>query len=387
MKRTMKWTLASSACLWLAAGCGAAGNGDGQGVEVRPVEPGPGVLDPARPPADPDAPGVGPNGPDFNVGDDGEAPTQGCQQAQRDFVPNIPTVYLLVDRSATMFDSISDNISAWSALRGGALEVMRELEGNVRFGFAAFSGASLGVVGGVPQCELQVPAVAPALNNYAAISQLYEPMAQPQSSKDTPTVLALAEVARQLREDTQTQGDKYILFVTDGEPDYCDDGNPVCPPDSVVGLLQSLAAPLDATGAPQAPIQTLVFGITSPTATIREDILQAFANAGAGVPTLPAAQNANDALNPNFIYDQCSGVPGWANDFAATGKPAARGQTIGTYVADPTLAGSAPVFRPDPTNQAALTAQLRTALASVKSCTFDLGEDGVEVDLTRRRRR
>jgi hypothetical protein len=41
------------------------------------------------------------------------------------------------------------------------------------------------------------------------------------------------------------------------------------------------------------------------------------------------------------------------------------------------------VYRPDPSDQAALTAQIRAALAGVKSCTFDLGEDGVQVDLTR----
>lgn len=379
----MKRCLASSVCLWLAWGCGAAGS-DGQGVEVRQNEPGPGTLPPpSAVPVDPTAPGIGPTGPDFNIdGDEGGLTPQGCQQAERSFEPNIPTVYLLVDRSATMFDPIIGDVSAWSALRGGALEVMRELEGNVRFGFAAFSGASLGLVGGVPQCELEVPSVPPTLNNYQAISALYEPMAQPQT-KDTPTVLALAEVAQQLRADTETQGDKYILFVTDGEPDYCDDGNPVCPPDSVVGLLQNLAAGVDATGAVQTPIQTLVFGVSSPTATIRAEVLQAFANAGAGLPVAPAVQNANQAADPNYIYDQCNGVPGWAADFGATGKPAVRGQTIGTYVPDPALAGAAPVFRPDPTDQAALTDQLRAALASVKSCSFDLGEDGVQVDLTR----
>jgi hypothetical protein len=353
-------------------------------VEVRQNEPGPGVLSPPPGnPGDPTTPGVGPTGPDFNVEDGDENLTpQGCQQAERSFVPNIPTVYLLVDRSATMFDPIIDNVSAWSALRGGALEVMRELQGNVRFGFAAFSGASLGVTAGVPQCQLEVPSVPPTLNNYQAISSLYEPMAQPQT-KDTPTVLALAEVAQQLKDDTEAQGDKYILFITDGEPDYCDDGNPVCPPDSVVGLLQNLAAGVDASGAPQPPIQTLVFGVSSPTASIRAEVLQAFANAGAGLPVAPAVQNANQAADPNYIYDQCNGVPGWAADFATTGKPAARGQTIGTYVPDATLAGDAPVFRPDPTDQAALTGQLRAALASVKSCSFDLGEDGVQVDLTR----
>ena len=385
MKRAF---LASSIGLWLGAGCGAAG-GDNGSVAVRPNDPAPSNTDPGQLvtiPNDPSAPTTGTGGPNFNVGDEADEgiTPQGCQQAQRSFEPNIPTVYLLVDRSGTMFDPILDNVSAWGALRTGVLDVMRELEGSVRFGFAAFSGATAAAVGGVPQCLLDVPSVPPALNNFSAISTLYAPLERPAdvNSKETPTLLALAEVATQLRAVTDV-GDKYILFVTDGEPDYCDNGNPICPPDSVVGLLQRLSASVDATGAPQEPIKTLVFGVSSPTATIRADVLQAFANAGAALPVLPPAQNANQAPDPNNIYDQCQGVAGWRADFATTGKPDVRGEAIGDYVLDATLAGTAPVFRPDPTDQAALTDELRAALAGVKSCSFDLSGDGVEVDLTR----
>jgi hypothetical protein len=383
----MKWTtLASLTGVWLGLGCGAAGD-DGQGVEVRPNTGGPsnsGGSGGSLPSVDPATPASGATGPDFNVGDEPSEAAPGCQQAERTFVPNTPTVYMLVDRSGTMFDPIVDNVSAWSALRGGVLDVMRELEGSVRFGFAAFSGANGGVVGGVQQCQLDVPSVVPQLNNYSAISQLYQPLEKPTntSNKETPTVLALQEVATQLNAVTDP-GDKYIVFVTDGEPDYCNDSNALCPPDSVVGLLQNLAAGIGPGGVAQVPIHTLVFGISSPTASVRQDVLQAFANAGAGLPVEMASSNPNQAPDPNSIYDQCAQEPGWAVDFAATGKPAARGQTIGTYVLDPTGAGAAPVYRPDPTDQAALTDQIRAALAGVKSCTFDLGEDGVEVDLTR----
>ena len=386
-KRTTTWTRLASVGFGLCAACGAAGD-DGGAVAVRPDAPrgGGSSEDTPAPSGPPAAPPTNVGGPTFNV----DAPSQdgvtpmGCQQAERRFEPNIPSVYLVVDRSGTMFDPIVNNVSAWSALRGGVLQVMRELESNVSFGFAAFSGAALPAVNGALQCNLEVPSVPPALNNYASIAALYEPLERPASpeQRETPTVLALAEIAEQLKADPGT-GDKYILFVTDGEPDYCDNGNPICPPDSVVGLLQELASGVDASGVAQPPIKTLVFGITSPTASIREDVLQAFANAGAGLPVLGLSQNANQAPDPNFVYDQCSGVPGWAADFATTGKPAMRGQTIGEYVYDATLAGNAAVYRPDPTDQAALTDQIRTALAAVKSCTFDLGEDGVQVDLAR----
>ena len=386
MKRAF---VASSIGVWLCVGCGAAGGDDSGPVSVRQNQPPPDSAGPGQVPdtsTDPGAPTTGVGGPTFVDEDTDEGVQQAvCQTAKRDFVPNIPTVYLLVDRSGTMFDPILDNISAWTALRTGVLDVIRELEGNVRFGFAAFSGATAAAVGGVPQCELDVPSVAPTLNNFQNISQLYAPLERPTdpNQKETPTVLALAEVAAQLRADTSTVGDKYILFVTDGEPDYCDNGNPICPPDSVVGLLQRLSASVDATGAPQTPIKTLVFGVSSPSASIRADVLQAFANAGAALPVLPPSQNANQAPDPNNIYDQCQGVAGWRADFTTTGKADVRGASIGEYVMDPALAGNAPVFRPDPTDQAALTDQLREALAGVKSCTFDLSGDGVKVDLSR----
>ena len=37
-------------------------------------------------------------------------------------------------------------------------------------------------------------------------------------------------------------GDKFVLFVTDGQPDYCDDANALCAPDSVIAGLQKLKA-------------------------------------------------------------------------------------------------------------------------------------------------
>src|SRR5262249_32176893 len=157
-----------------------------------------------------------------------------------------------------------------------------------------------------------------------------------------------------------SDGEKYVLFVTDGEPDYCDDGNALCPPDSVVGALQNMAAGIGPNGTQVAPIKTLMFGIISANPQILPSTLQAFANAGAGLPVAPPERQGQTTYDPNAIYDQCSGQVGWAADFAATGKPKMRGETIGTYVTDTTLAGTAPVYRPDPTDQAALTDQIRS---------------------------
>lgn len=384
LKPSLRSVVGVNLCL-LIASCSAGGEEQG----LLPVRPGEATAGAGNIPSGgggqgtPGSPG---GGPDFDLDDDDAVTPMGCQQAQREFIPKIPAVFVLVDRSGTMFDPIpSENgqtVTPWGSLRVGVLDVMRELEGAVSFGFGAFSGQNLGA----PECRLDAPGVPPQLDNYDAIASLYEPLERPTDAqnKETPTTLALVNAATQLRE-TVTDGDRYILFVTDGEPDYCDDGNNLCPPDSVVGLLQDLAAGVDRDGTTHPPIQTLVFGISSPSANIQQSALQNFANAGAGQPVAYFTANANPA-DPNYLdptYDQCAGVPGWSTDFATTGKTAARGVTIGTYVADPTAAGTAPVFRPDPLDQAALTEQIRTALAGVKSCTFDLGEDGVQVDLSR----
>jgi hypothetical protein len=381
LKPSSRSVIGVNLCLMIAA-CSAGGEEQGL-LPVRPGETAGAGNTPAGTGGQ-GVPSAGGGGPDFDLDDDDAVTSMGCQQAKREFIPKIPAVFVLVDRSGSMFDPIpvagGQPVTPWSSLRVGVLDVMRELEAEVSFGFGAFSGKNLGP----PECGFDAPGVPPNLENYEAIASLYEPLEKPTDSKETPTTLALANAAKQLRE-TVTDGDRYILFVTDGEPDYCDDGNSLCPPDSVVGLLQNLAAGIDRAGNSFPPIRTLVFGISSPNANIQQSALQNFANAGAGLPVAFFTPSPNPA-DPNYFdptYDQCAGVMGWSSDFATTGKTAARGQTIGTYVTDPTVAGTAPVFRPDPLDQAALTEQIRTALAGVKSCTFDLGEDGVKVDLSR----
>jgi hypothetical protein len=310
----------------------------------------------------------GVEGPDFSSFDPGGPiePAGGCQQAARTFVPQIPTVFILVDRSGSMFDENppGSGLNAWGSLRRGVLQVVTELQAVVRFGFGAFSGQGA-------TCP-DMPSTSLGLDNAPAIALLYDSLER-SNFKDTPTMLALSAVADRLWSDP-TPGAKYVLFVTDGEPDYCDDGNPLCPPDSVVGRLQKMALGVDARGVQNEPIQTLVFGIDSPLSTISPEVLSAFANAGAGQPV--AALGATTT----GIYDQCNGVPGWSADFATTGKTAVRGASIGDYAA---AGGNATVYRPDPNDQAELITQIRAALAGVKSCAFDLGGDGVQVDVSR----
>jgi len=386
--------------------CGASG--EGKTTTVAPARSGGGaaaagsgapVLSGSSTPGN----GQAPSGPPSILGDGtglngldlGEpVAAMGCQQATRSFVPKTPTVFVLVDRSSSMFDTNAQGTNAWAPLRSGVLQVISELQSEVYFGFSAFSGDGSGLGGSnasgtgalsmgpenhCPDMTIQRP----ALDNQTAIASLYNSLDR-SPYKNTPTAAALQRAADTLWGDG-IEGDKYILFVTDGEPDYCDDGNALCPPDSVVGKLQKLALGLDSDGTQRASIHTLVFGVNSPLTTISPEVLQAFANAGAGLPVAPVRPNPNQAYDPNAIYDQCNGVQGWKADFTATGKPAARGQTVADYIdpADPlAVAGKATVYRPDPNDQQALVGQIRAALAGVKSCSFDLSGD-VKVDLAR----
>ena len=73
----------------------------------------------------------------------------------------------------------------------------------------------------------------------------------------------------------------------------------------------------------------------------------------------------------------------WKTDLTASGHPTTRGPTavVGTYA---TTAGPTKPFKPNASDQSMLLTQLSTALAGVKSCTFDLtatGGTSIKVDL------
>jgi hypothetical protein len=299
----------------------------------------------------------------------GAAGARACMQGQYSFVPKTPTVFLLVDQSGSMFgcrtsggalsttakECANRADTSWYPLRDGVLEVVQQLATEVRFGFGAFTGEV-----GDAMCPQMAP-VGPALDNYQAIATRYNALVAPRKG-ETPTRNALASVGALLAAD-QAPGEKFILFVTDGQPDYCDDGNELCPPDSVVGELQTLS---------KAGIKTLVFGISSPLTTISDAVLAGFANAGAGQSV------ARLVPDINAVFDQCAGVPAWAADFATTGKQMMRGHTIGDY--NPAGGGTATVYKPDITNKQALVGAISAALSGVKSCVFDLSNlDGKKI--------
>jgi len=278
----------------------------------------------------------------------------------------VPTVFVLVDRSGSMFSCVGSSVTdacadpgntAWAVFRGGVLDVVQRLQGVVRFGFGAFTGNKA-----TAACPI-FDQVATGLDNYTAISTLYSSLGALAlgMKAETPVGAALDRVKTALASDT-TPGPKYILFVTDGQPDFCDDGDSTCPIDSVIGHLQGLKA---------GGITTLIFGVQSGiVSNVPVSVLQDFANAGSGQPV--------QALTTPVEYtaDQCQSITAWKNEQTAQGKSGR--VPLGTYASS---GGNATVYKPDPADQSALTDLLASTIAGVKTCTFDLA-NGLSVDLT-----
>lgn len=277
----------------------------------------------------------------------------GCQQKELKFTPKTPTVFVLVDRSGSMFSGANP---PWVPLRTGALQVIQELQADVVFGWGAFTGQA------GKTCP-DFTSVPPAANNYDAINAVYGPLGQPMYKAETPVGQALPLVEQALAQ-SPADGDKYILFVTDGEPDFCDDGDSNCPLDDVVYRLQDLNS---------KGIQTIIFGLQN--SSVPPETLQAFANAGVGQPVAVPFSNGTTTQTAQDVYYACQGVAPWKAEATAAGKTGM--DVLGTYAA---TGGTAKFYQPDPTDQDALTTQLRAVLSGVKSCSFDLSD--FTIDLT-----
>jgi len=321
-----------------------------------------------------------------------------CQTADFKFVPQIPTVYLLVSRSGSMFHCLNSTTTessgnpicintttnavdmtntAWYVLKAAIEQVLPQLDSQVRFGFSTIYGTNPAGGGMCPsQQGTLTDNVPPALNNAAAIATLYDGLLFPPNSTqvgmkfESPVSMSVGNVTTALTADTDP-GNKYILLITNGMPDYCDDSNILCPPDSVVWKLQTAQA---------AGIKTIVFGIQSTLFSLAPGVLQAYANAGAGEPTIAPVNTGGSA---NDFYDQCDGIAGWAGDLKAKGTTPMRGDTLGTYSA--TMGPTVP-YTPNAADQTMLVNQLSAAISGVKSCSFDLSDVGgksIKVDTTK----
>ncbi len=326
----------------------------------------------------------------FNTGGDvgigGAAPNPdaaACQQMEIPFKQTNPTVYLLVDRSGSMFHCLTgatgDAVcsdptnTSWTHLKTAIEQVLPTLDSQVRFGFTTVWGTNPMGGGMCPSLQgMLTDNVSPALNNAAAIKTKYDSLAFPPNSTqmgvkfESPASESLDNVTKALMADTTT-GSKYIIFITDGQPDYCDDSNSLCAPDSVIWKLQE---------AYTAGIKTIVMGIQTSLFDLAPGVLQSWANAGAGEPTIPPVKTGGTTFD---FYDQCGQniVTGWSADLTASGQTAMRGDTLGMYS---TTSGPTMPYQPNAADTTALTTALTSALSGVRSCTFDLSSFQIYTD-------
>jgi hypothetical protein len=293
-----------------------------------------------------------------------------CQQKDITFTPTNPTVFVLVDRSGSEFDSGCPNVTTgtYFTLRTAVETVVSQLQAQVRFGLGVFVGDhSTGT------CALDWDTVPIALNNSDAVAAKYNSLGQVGMASggnckaDTPAVEAIPMVKSILQADTAASGAKYVLFATDGQTDFCDDGDPDCPADAITYQIQDLYA---------AGFGTLVLGLPTDVGggtAFNTGVLQNLANAGTGQGTTLPTQNGTTTQMQ--LYYACSGQgtaagsDSWTSLYTAAGHTAAQLTSIATY----STAGTAQVFSPTSTSTSDLVTQLSAAINSIpRSCTFDL---------------
>ena len=139
--------------------------------------------------------------------------------------------------------------------------MLTQLETQVRFGYTTVFGTNPSGGGScaVATAGTLTDNVAPELGNAGKIKTTYDNLAWPllaESSKpgkkfESPASYAITAATKALMNFTKP-GDKYIIFITDGQEDYCDDALEICASDSTVGALQAAFA---------ANIRTIVFGL------------------------------------------------------------------------------------------------------------------------------
>src|SRR6478609_8097478 len=271
MKRPAPWrsSLACSLLSFAAFGLTAGGCGAPAPTE-QPDTTATTDIDPTTsdPTTEPDPTTTGDNGttdidgvPDTTATSDEPEETTGplgvdgefCNDFELEFLPNTPTVFILVDQSSSMFETINVNgtqTNLWDPMKAGVLEVVEALQSDVRFGFATYTGTQTMCTG----IQTSTPI---AENNFDVIKAAYDGQKDImvpndfQTKGETPTPAALLEVTNLLLADP-SPGERFIFLVSDGEPDFCEDNLGDCAVDATIAALQY---------AYSQGIKSFVFGI------------------------------------------------------------------------------------------------------------------------------
>jgi len=259
----------------------------------------------------------------------------------------VPTVQVLVDTSGSMFqprEQLWDPL--YKALTDPTNGVIAMLQDKVRFGFTSYTATSSATCPTLINTD-------PKLKNFDTIKTAYTDVgtkAALNPNGDTPTGASIAAVTKNLLAFMpDPPGPKFILLVTDGDPDTCTVNNPNCGQDESIKAIQDAYA---------AGIATFVIGIgdiatkLDPTMRTGTQHLQDIANAGSGKPVAPNTTN--------YGYSACIVAKGYTAAYAAT---VAEGGTAPYYIVtakDGTMA------------QKQIADAILSSLSQARSCSFNM---------------
>jgi hypothetical protein len=232
-----------------------------------------------------------------------DAEPTGCVDIRRRYTSTPPTVLLLIDQSASMYERFGTS-TRWDVLRRAIVDpedgLLAWLEPNANIGLMLYTSQNGYENGG--ECPI-VTRVDVRLGNAARIRAFYAD-AEPLDGGDTPTGEAIDSAATYLGSVSAGPA-KYILLLTDGVPDTCAEPDPQNGFDAAV----------------DAVVRARARGITVRTVGVSPDIardgLQRMANAGAGKSLDLVFEEDDDAERPLYastdpreLADQLEGAIG-----------------------------------------------------------------------------
>jgi hypothetical protein len=259
-----------------------------------------------------------------------------------------PTVLLLVDNSSSMFeprDKLWDPL--YNVLMTKGTGIVDSLDEKVRFGFTSYRGSS---TINDPACP-NLFEVDYKIGNFDAIDTLYKARGAEymQGLKwETPTGAAIRKAAEKLAAyEADPPGPKYILLVTDGNPNTCGALDPQCGSDESIKAVQD--AKMMGIGTFAVGIGDIVqanVGCETAWGRCGPLHLQDLANAGQGLPVAaPPDQLKYQACTPTQML-------------------------AATYAGAAETPGTAPFYTA--ANATELETAIKGLLNSVVSCTYDM---------------